>query len=363
MSPQRINLVSAFALAGLTLLWMASGLLAQNDVQDSQVKERQEFKVRVKDSVAKEFQESLKLYGLTEAEREVVVRAEVAGAITGVSDKEGDIIDEGEVLCRIAVEDRALRVKEAQAQLEKAKLDYEGAQKLKRDGYQSASTIADTKAQLDSAIANLDDRRRQFQKLQIKSPFRAVLENQIGEPGDLVQLGSECALVLDLDPIIISANVSATLLSKLKLNEQAVINLPSGKKIDGQLRFIAKRADEATRSYRIEIESPNENMQVAAGLSAQVFLRASPVLAHQISSSLLALNDKGQVGVKILNNESVVEFVRVHILADGEGGLEQNQGIWVSGLPANVRLIVVGQEYVGPGQKVVYELNTDEQEV
>ena len=73
---------------------------------------------------------------------------------------------------------------------------------------------------------------------------------------------------------------------------------------------------------------------------------AGEELAHLISPAVLTLDDAGAVGVKVVDSEDRVRFHAVNIIAD------TSEGVWLAGLPAKIRLITVGQEYVRDGQLV-----------
>ena len=73
---------------------------------------------------------------------------------------------------------------------------------------------------------------------------------------------------------------------------------------------------------------------------------AERVLAHRISPSLLTLDDAGNIGVKIINDDGEVEFVVADV------ALSSNEGVWVAGLPDLATIITVGQGFVVPGTMV-----------
>ena len=61
----------------------------------------------------------------------------------------------------------------------------------------------------------------------------------------------------------------------------------------------------------------------------------------------MTLTDDGAVGVKVVNAADEVEFHPVTLLQD------LTEGVWIGGLPATVRVITVGQEFVVEGQRVM----------
>ena len=73
------------------------------------------------------------------------------------------------------------------------------------------------------------------------------------------------------------------------------------------------------------------------------------VIAHLIPSYLISLNDEGDLGIKILTNNRV-QFAEIQIVEDTIDGL------WVTGLPKDVTIITVGQEYVINGQEVKVQM-------
>jgi multidrug efflux system membrane fusion protein len=66
-----------------------------------------------------------------------------------------------------------------------------------------------------------------------------------------------------------------------------------------------------------------------------------------MSPAALTLDDAGVIGVKTVDEKSLVHFYPVELVADGA------DGIWVGGLPREITIITVGQEFVLPGQTVI----------
>jgi multidrug efflux system membrane fusion protein len=73
-------------------------------------------------------------------------------------------------------------------------------------------------------------------------------------------------------------------------------------------------------------------------------------MAQKVSPALFALDDAGNVGVRIVNDDRRVEYHPVQIVRDDV------DGVWVTGLPEVTTLITVGQELVIPGQEVELSL-------
>ena len=80
-------------------------------------------------------------------------------------------------------------------------------------------------------------------------------------------------------------------------------------------------------------------------------IQTEGTLAHLIPQSALTLNDDGDLGVRIITDQSKALFVPIGLLRDTE------KGVWLAGLPKSASVIIRGQEYVVNGVLVdaIYE--------
>jgi multidrug efflux system membrane fusion protein len=58
------------------------------------------------------------------------------------------------------------------------------------------------------------------------------------------------------------------------------------------------------------------------------------------------LADNGGYGIRLIDENNIVNFYAVEIIAEDE------DGVWVTGLPNVSNVITVGQELVAPGERV-----------
>lgn len=351
------NYRTALLILLLSMLWLGSGLFTSHDIQaqEDRVTSAQNLVVKAKRIDAVDFVPSMAVKGRTEANRRVTLRAQVGGLLAFRADSEGAVVERDAVLCRLAEEDRALKLQEARSGLEQAKIEYDGALALKTAGYQSKQAIAAAKARMDSASALLKRRELEMDYLEIRAPFKSVVETFSAEQGDLLNVGSQCAVVLELDPLVVVGQVSEKVVAQLH-HGMPVDVVIAGQTKQATLRYVASEADSLTRTFRVEAVLPNADYSVRAGLTANLNINLDPVKAHNVPSSLLSLDDAGRMGLKYLDANNVVQFALVQTLDDSA------EGIWVSGLPDSTTLITIGQEYVSTGQRVEASLEDAAQE-
>lgn len=338
-------------IAALVALWLLSGIFKSDNKSEEEssgnLASEALAEVRVRRIQSQSYPLIVSVKGKTEANRRVDLRAEVGGQVVTLPVQEGSSVKFGETICRLAVEDRELRVAEAKAAADQAKIEYDGAVRLKSGGYQSATAIASAKSRLESAKANLLRRELDFEKLSVKAPFDGLVDVRPVEIGDLVRAGDVCATVLDLDPLIVSGQVSEDEVVKIFLGGKVQATLVGGRTVLGRVKYISRSADDVTRTFRIEAEIENNDMDLFDGVTADLNLFTREVDAHLISASLLILDDEGKLGLRIVDANNKVVFNPIELIGDAP------EGVWVTGLPEVITLITVGHQYVGEGNEVL----------
>ena len=338
--------------------WIASGLLeegsapvpqtisAKNAQQRAQSEDQPLTSVRVMTSYAVEQNRLTSVRGQTTNERSVLVQSQVGGLVLQRRVERGGVVRQGDVLCEISVEDRDANLKEALAGLAQTKLDLNGAKQLAAKGLQSDAVIAGAEARMAAAEAVVQRRRLEKSRLKITAPFAGVVEDTHMEVGQFVTPGASCVTLVDLDPMLLIGEVSEQHLAGLKPGLLVSATLSNGDVVAGKLRFVAHVAAPGTRTYAIEVLVDNPDFSIASGMTAALSISVEQVKVHQITPALLVLDDEGRSGVRGITADQLVTFYPVELIS------EDNEGIWVSGLPDVVDLIVVGQQTVVAGEQV-----------
>lgn len=185
----------------------------------------------------------------------------------------------------------------------------------------------------------------ELNRTEVKAPFRGYVE-KIVKPGNLLNRGEICAVIIELDPLTFVAEVPEAEIKNIVKGQKVLIELVTGETITSKLSFVSKSATPATRSFRVEAEVENSKGVIRNGITGTMKIYTNKILAHKISPSILLLSDNGTIGVKSVNNNNIVEFLPIKIIED------TNDGIWVTGIPNLSNLIVVGQGFVENGQEV-----------
>lgn len=340
----------AFGLVVAIALWVASGYWGNNSNNTpAPVASRtpvERMAVQVRSQRAEPVVREIIAQGQVEANRRVVLRAETAGTISEVIAQRGQPVQEGDPIVQIALNDREAQLKKTEALVAQRERDYNAITKLGKTGFQAETQISQALAELEAARADLEEIRLDIAKTVIRAPFAGVLNERPVEVGSMVSVGDDVAVLVDVDPLIISAQVPQQSIDELSVGDTGTVRLVTGQQAKGTVRYISAVADEATRTFRVELEIPNPARNINVGISGELRLPVESVATHFVSPAQLSLDSDGVLGVKTVNGDNTVEFYPVSIVRAG------SNGVWVAGLPAEARLITVGQGFVQTGEQV-----------
>ena len=271
------------------LLWMVSGFF-KND-EPEQIKESNElFSVQTLLSKATKYQPYIKLKATTKSEKRINVKAKTSGEVVNIGATHGNFVEKDTVLCSLGIVE--------------------------------------------------------LNRTEVKAPFSGYIE-QIVKPGNFLERGQVCATIIQLNPISLIAGVPEYDINKVRVNQNVFVDLVTGQKIEGKLTFVSKSASPDTRTFSVESQIDNPEGLIKDGLTAEISIEIDSVKAHKISPSILLLNDEGKLGIRIVTDGNLANFVEIIILEDSE------EGLWVTGIAENVEIIIQGQGFVEDGQEVI----------
>jgi multidrug efflux system membrane fusion protein len=354
----RATYLWAIAIAIALLAWLGSGQLnqeavvydesiAQRNIQErSLLNDQAPTQVRVVRSQAQTKTRVASVRGKTENKRTVQVRTELQGRIVERGVERGQSVAAGDLLCALAIEDRHAALVESQQQLAQARIDFDGAKRLKAKGYNSESAIAAARARLASTQAELKRRELTLQKTRVTAPFAGFVEDVHLEVGDFATPGAPCITLVDQNPMLLVGRVSERVVQSVKPGMAATGIIAGRESVSGPITFVGQQDDPTTRTYAIEIELNNEDGLIRSGLTTEIRIPVAETLAHKVSPALFSLDDRGGYGIKVVNDDNIVEFYTVSVVS------EDADGVWVQGLPNAANVITVGQELVVNGERV-----------
>ena len=407
------SLIFAFVIFLAVTSWFLSGQISignensqnksDNKTYDESIDDNSKnnnlLKVESQIIYAEEIVKSFTLQGQTIHNRTIDVKSETTGNIINKNYKRGNIITSKELLVEISMEDRQELLKSFTKDLERInkeilineqkrdnsilktkeqiklyEIEYQSAKQLIDKGLSSKSKLSlasfnltEAKsnlrdielnyqsqfANLESQIANIESKIKNIKididNTKIYSPFEGIINNSYVELGDYVRPGDVLFSIVDLNPIKIQGYLSETDINDVKIGTKAVVINSNAVSKTGNITFISPTAETATRTFEITIEVNNDDLLFKSGITSSIEIKGNSIKAHKIPPSILTLQDDGTVGVKAVDENNKVVFYPI------KKEIDTIDGMWVSGLPDKVKLIITGQEYITVDQIVEIE--------
>ncbi|PXX99874.1 efflux RND transporter periplasmic adaptor subunit [Halomonas sp. LBP4] len=344
-----LSVLLAIGLVLVLLLWLALGdferfrdtapLAGEAEVSEPP-------RVEVVERLAEDHAPRLVVQGQLEAHRELELRARQAGRVSTLPVALGSRVARGEVLLEIARDELPERLEQAEAELALARAELAGADELRRRDLISNIDYLRLHSGAARAVAELAALRRQLDETRPAAPFDGVLDRLDVEPGDLLQVGESWGRLVDDSRLVASGRVPQREAQGLTPGLDAELRPLDGSRLTGELTHVASRADESTRSFRIEVAADNPARRRLAGASASLIVTLPVRRVHRLSLALLELDEAGRLAVKHLDDDDRVRRDRVELI-DADAGEAR-----VAGLPERVRLITLGGGFVAPGDRV-----------
>jgi RND family efflux transporter MFP subunit len=155
--------------------------------------------VQVLETMTEQF--AVRSQGTVTPRTETVVSAEVSGTVTWISPDfvAGGVFDKGEVLLRIDPTNYDVAVKQAEALVKQRQIEFDGASKLRSQGYRAEAEHASAAAALASAEAELVRARRNLERTYIRLPYEGIVRSKETDLGQFVNPGTRLGVTFATD--------------------------------------------------------------------------------------------------------------------------------------------------------------------
>jgi RND family efflux transporter MFP subunit len=218
---------------------------------------------------------------------DVKVSALVPGRVTSVTVAEGDSVKQGQVVASIdrrPIEEQrrqaAAALEQANAQVENARLNLDRTSQLFTRGIAAGKEVEDAKTAMASATAAreqataaLNTANLQIERTEVRTPIAGQIVKRMVSVGEQVDgtAGQPIVQVANLDRIELAANVPAAYLSRVQVNQHAIIVSASvaGVELMGTVIAIAPAVDVATNTGLVRIRIANAQRQLKVGMFAE----------------------------------------------------------------------------------------------
>ncbi|AHC73810.1 efflux transporter, RND family, MFP subunit [Candidatus Endolissoclinum faulkneri L5] len=347
------SIAMAIILVVIAIAWIISGqifnirtTITHHDDKISDSFTNTLMRVGISKTSASAFIPSIIISGHTEAARIITLKAETAGRVVATPISKGSKVLKGAEIVHIDVSDRNALMDKANSRISHRQIEYNVTSNLVAKGFKAKTALVAIKAELDAAKSERRTIEIDLERTRVRAPIRGVLNDLMVGVGDYLTVGDAVAKIIDLNPLLVVAQISERQAALIEIGMSARVHLSTGAKLTGIVSYISNVADEKTRTFRIEINVDNPASKFGHGFTAEINIDLPSKNSHRISPSIFRREKLGQLGVMIVDKNNQAHFIPITIIGTDD------KGTWVSGLPNNTRVIVVGQDMVKEGEIV-----------
>jgi multidrug efflux system membrane fusion protein len=251
------SLVIKWAVAALVLVLLAAGVLRAIEARRAQqaavaaAAKPAETVVQLSPSdvvraTRRELAQTLAVSGTLKAVDSALVKARVAGELTGLTLREGDAVTAGQVIGRIDPIEYQSRVRQAQEQADSARAQAEVAQRtydnnkaLVDQGFISRTALDTSQSNLNAALsthraalAAVEMAHKLLNDTVLKSPLTGQVAQRLAQPGERVAVDARVIEVVDLSRIEVEATLAAADSVAVRVGQRATLQIEGSSAVD-----------------------------------------------------------------------------------------------------------------------------------
>ncbi len=298
----------------------------------------------VLDSISQEREVYLNAFGRVRAKNKFPILSLVSGKIVSIPAKKGVKLEQNYVVVQIDQREKNELLESAKSKLDNAKILAKSAEILHKGGYSSESDILTAQSQLLGAEADFKKLTRDLDNCQVKIPYAGYIDDVFVSVGQNVIEGQKLVDFVSLDELVIDAVIPEDKISMIKVGTGVLIAFGEKSRLVGKVVSKSNVIDESTSSFPIEISISEKSLIV--GQMANLSISLGKMTLYQVPQSALCLNEIGEIGIKVISNNTV-EFRKVRIVD------EDQSNVFVVGLQGDgEKIIAIGHEYAKIGSSV-----------
>ena len=299
--------------------------------------------------------QTLSATGALKRQREMTLSFRIPGVITRLSVDDGDPVKAGQVIATLDPAAVDSRLRQAAADLDRARRDEARYAQLADAGVVSRQRAEAQRTGAASAQAAYDAAAFDRRWARLVAPATGVVLARSAQAGEVVQPGQAVVVMADeASPLVLRVPLSDRDIGKVTVGTRATVTLDAlpGQALTAKVSRIGQRAGPQSGAIEIEITLPNRPGLRSGMIATASIMATTGSIAPQTHLRLPA--------EAILEANSKTGFVmtydpasrKARRMAVGFAGFDGDDAL-VSGLAAGTQVITAGAGYVTDGQAVL----------
>jgi len=217
---------------------------------------------------------TLAIIGTVAAIQGVTVGADLPGTIDKIHFESGQWVHEGDILVELDTREERAQLANMEAQRDLARINYDRAQQLLKEGVISRSEYDTATAQQKTTEAQVGDTRAAIARKTIRAPFTGLLGIRQVSLGQYLAAGQAIVSLQSMDPIYVNFGVPQQETTKMAPGRVLRVtnsDLP-GMAFNARINALDSVINEQTRNIQVQAILSNKGNKLRPGMFVQVEL-------------------------------------------------------------------------------------------
>ncbi len=294
--------------------------------------------------------------GKVEASKKADLGFRVSGKLIKFPVREGQELEEGDLIARLDPTDFEIVVAEMTAKRNLIRVQHGRHLKLLAGQFVSQAKVDKLKAQLDVSQANLDTAQRDLEYTYLRAPFTGLVAQTYVENFQNIKIKEPIIRLHDIEVIDISINVPEYLIIKQQedasLKVKVEFESAPGKTYRAKMKEYSTDADPATQTYRVTLEMPSpSDLRVYPGMTVTVTVLiglGNGLQAYVIPSGAVFVDEANKQYVWVVNSKTM----RAQKKQVTSELISANEVLIRKGVQRGDRVITAGAHFIRENMKV-----------
>ena len=273
--------------------------------------------------------DKIELPATIKSNEKVDITSTIAEKIQEILFVEGVSVKKDKILVILNNFEETAILKQFEAELKEAEINYQRALSLSKKGNISQSVLDNRLTEKIRLIGKVDEIKAKINDLVLKAPFDGTIGLRNYSVGAFVKPGDVITTIYDFNTLKVEASVPEAYVGKIKIKDTVKIKVNSSDIVySGEVYVIDPYVDEKTRTFRIISKIENKK-ELKPGMMAKKILNFDSKESFLVPESAIIPIDN-QTFIYVIGDENIIKKVQVFTGKRFDGKVEIKKGLKLS---------------------------------
>ena len=273
--------------------------------------------------------DKIELPATIKSNEKVDITSTIAEKIQEILFIEGVSVKKDKILVILNNYEETAILKQFEAELKEAEINYQRALSLSKKGNISQSVLDNRLTEKIRLTGKVDEIKAKINDLVLKAPFDGTIGLRNYSVGAFVKPGDVITTIYDFNTLKVEASVPEAYVGRIKIKDTVKIKVNSSDIVySGEVYVIDPYVDEKTRTFRIISKIENKK-ELKPGMMAKKILNFDSKESVLVPESAIIPIDN-QTFIYVIGDENIIKKVQVFTGKRLDGKVEIKKGLKLS---------------------------------